>query len=70
VTRAVYDERGKVLHDETWNTSYRGEYRIVRVGTKPPPKPEPKPKKKPKDEAPPAQPPVQPGTATAPAPRP
>ena len=51
VTRTVYDEDGKVLHDETWNTSYRGEYRIIRVGTKPPPKPvEPAPK--PKDEAP------------------
>ena len=32
--------RGHVLHDETWNTSYRGEYRIIRVGTKPKPKPE------------------------------
>ena len=43
VTRTVYDEQGKVLHDETWNTSYRGEYRIIRVGTKPKPKPKPKP---------------------------
>ena len=39
VTRTVYDAAGKVLHDETWNTSYRGEFRIVRVGTKPKPKP-------------------------------
>jgi vancomycin resistance protein YoaR len=45
VTRTVYDEQGKVLHDETWNTSYRGEYRVIHVGTKPPPPPvEPKPK--------------------------
>jgi len=44
VTRTVYDEEGDVLHDETWNTSYRGEYRVIRVGTKIPPKPEPKPK--------------------------
>jgi vancomycin resistance protein YoaR len=44
VTRTVYDEQGDVLHDETWNTSYRGEYRIIRVGTKPPPKPKAKPK--------------------------
>ena len=48
VTRTVYDEEGAVLHDETWNTSYRGEYRVIRVGTKPPPKPPPK--SKPKDE--------------------
>ena len=44
VTRTVYGEEGEVLHDETWNTSYRGEYRVIRVGTKIPPKPEPKPK--------------------------
>ncbi len=43
VTRTVYGEAGEVLHDETWNTSYRGEYRIIRVGTKPKPKPKPKP---------------------------
>jgi vancomycin resistance protein YoaR len=59
VTRTVYDEDGAVLHDETWNTSYRGEYRVIRVGTKPPPKP--KPKDKPKAETPPAPP-----TETAP----
>ena len=46
VTRTVYDAAGNVLHDETWNTSYRGEFRIVRVGTKPKPKPKkPDPKK-------------------------
>ena len=39
VTRTVYDADGRVLHEETWNTSYRGEYRIIRVGTKPKPKP-------------------------------
>ena len=42
VTRKVYDAAGKLLHDETWNTSYRGEYRIIRFGTKPKPK-KPKP---------------------------
>ena len=63
MTRTVYDERGNVLHDETWNTSYRGEYRVVRIGTKPPPKPEPKPKPKPEPEQP--APPVP--TQTAPA---
>ena len=42
VTRTVYDAAGNVLYDETWNTSYRGELRIIRVGTKPKPKPKPK----------------------------
>jgi len=46
VTRTVYGASGVVIHDETWNTSYRGEYRVIRVGTKPPPKPERKPKAK------------------------
>jgi vancomycin resistance protein YoaR len=59
VTRTVYDEQGEVIHDETWNTSYRGEYRVIRVGTKP--KPKPAPKAKPKAETPPPAP-----TETAP----
>jgi len=61
VTRTVYAENGTVLHDETWNTSYRGEYRIVRYGTKPKPKepPEKKDPKKPADET---EAPAEPGT--------
>ena len=59
VTRTVYDENGTVLHDETWNTSYRGEYRIVRYGTKPKPKEPPKDPKKPADET---EAPPEPGT--------
>jgi vancomycin resistance protein YoaR len=47
VDRTVYAADGSVIHDETWNTSYRGDYRIVRVGTKPKPPPE---KKKNEDE--------------------
>lgn len=63
VDRTVYDEEGNVLHDETWNTSYRGEYRVIRVGTKlPPVKDETKPGKKTRPnvqlESPPAQPAV------------
>ena len=54
VTRTVYDEQGNVLHDETWNTSYRGEYRIIRVGTKLPPEPEAEPKPEPKTKPKPA----------------
>jgi vancomycin resistance protein YoaR len=34
VTRTVYGANGDVIHDETWTTSYKGETRIVRVGTK------------------------------------
>ena len=70
VTRTVYDAEGKVLHDETWNTSYRGEYRIIRVGTKPPPKPEPKPKDKPKPPKGQQPPPPEPTVSATPAPRP
>jgi vancomycin resistance protein YoaR len=43
VTRKVYLPSGKLLYDETWSTYYRGEKRVVRVGTKapePPPPPE------------------------------
>ena len=34
VTRTVYASDGSVIRDETWTTSYKGETRIVRVGTK------------------------------------
>jgi vancomycin resistance protein YoaR len=42
VKRTVYDRDGNVLHSETWHTAYRGEYELVRVGTKEPPPPKPK----------------------------
>nr|MBA3476053.1 VanW family protein [Actinomycetota bacterium] len=74
VTRKVYDEQGVLLHDETWNTSYRGEYRIIRVGTKLPPEPEPKPadeaEPKPKNEAPTVDPAVPPNAELTPPPTP
>jgi vancomycin resistance protein YoaR len=35
VTRTIYAEDGELLRTETWNTSYKGETRVVRVGTKP-----------------------------------
>jgi vancomycin resistance protein YoaR len=58
VTRTVYGENGKVLHEETWNTSYRGEAKVVRVGTKveepPPPKRGKKKQATPDETAPPA----------------
>jgi vancomycin resistance protein YoaR len=46
VTRTIYGEDGELIRTETWNTSYKGETRIVRFGTKPkapaPPVEEPK----------------------------
>jgi vancomycin resistance protein YoaR len=33
-TRKVYSADGALLHSETWTTSYKGEERVVRVGTK------------------------------------
>ena len=37
VHRVVYDAKGKVLYDSTWYSSYRGQPRVVHVGTKPKP---------------------------------
>jgi vancomycin resistance protein YoaR len=42
VRRRVYTASGKLLYDNTWYSSYRGEDRIVRVGTKPRAKPKKK----------------------------
>ena len=50
VRRRVYSAGGKLLYDNTWYSSYRGEKRVILVGTKP--KPQPKPKAK--DTQPPA----------------
>jgi vancomycin resistance protein YoaR len=46
VHRRVYTTQGKLLHDNVWSSSYRGEQRVIAVGTKLPPKPKPKPKPK------------------------
>jgi len=65
VHRRVYAQDGKLLYDDVWYSSYRGEKQVVRVGTK---KEEPaKPAKPgpPKDELPadtPAPPPAKPPT--------
>lgn len=37
VHRVVYDAKGKVLYDSVWYSTYRGEPKVVRVGTKPKP---------------------------------
>jgi vancomycin resistance protein YoaR len=44
VERKVYTARGRLLYDDNWSSHYRGEYRIVRIGTKEPPPPPPKKK--------------------------
>jgi uncharacterized protein YabE (DUF348 family) len=43
VTRAIYGQDGELIRNETWTTSYEGETRVVRVGTKPKPPPKTKP---------------------------
>ena len=55
VRRLVYTG-GKLLYDNTWYSSYRGEDRIVDVGTKPRPEPPKKKKKKGPGEPPPPPP--------------
>jgi vancomycin resistance protein YoaR len=44
VERKVYKANGSLLYDNTWYSSYRGETRVVEVGTKPRPKLPPKKK--------------------------
>ncbi len=57
VTRTVYASDGSVVRDETWTTSYKGETRIVRVGSK---------VEKPKAKAPPGETVKPPAGAAAP----
>ena len=33
----MYDANGKLIHDSTFYSSYRGEPTVIRVGTKPQP---------------------------------
>lgn len=58
VTRTVYAADGSAIRDETWTTSYKGETRIIRVGTKVE-QPEAKP---PRDET--AKPPAEAGSSS------
>jgi vancomycin resistance protein YoaR len=51
VTRTIYGPDGTLIDEETWNTSYKGETRVIRVGTKKPEPVEPKEPKKPKKPA-------------------
>jgi vancomycin resistance protein YoaR len=59
VRRLVYAPSGELLYDDVWYSSYRGEKKIVLVGTKPKPKPKPEPKPK-VEEPPPAEEPTVP----------
>jgi vancomycin resistance protein YoaR len=68
VTRKVYGADGTLLHDETWTTSYKGETRVIRVGTKVAPAKEAKPKAGKKEQATPGA--DAPETAPTPSPRP
>ena len=34
VERRVYDRKGKLLYDDKWSSHYRGDYRLIRVGSK------------------------------------
>jgi vancomycin resistance protein YoaR len=58
VERKVYSAGGKLLYQDKWSSSYRGEYRVINVGTKP--KPPPPVKKKKKKAPPPPPPPTEP----------
>jgi vancomycin resistance protein YoaR len=61
-TRKVYSADGELIRSETWTTSYEGEERVVRVGTKVPPKKKAVPKTSADDAAPPVEPRVTPTT--------
>jgi vancomycin resistance protein YoaR len=37
VERKVFDRQGRLIYDDHWSSHYRGEYRLVRIGTKKPP---------------------------------
>jgi vancomycin resistance protein YoaR len=51
-TREIYDGDGGLIRSETWRTSYEGEDRVVRVGTKVVAKPTPERKKPPTEQRP------------------
>jgi vancomycin resistance protein YoaR len=66
VRRKVYSASGKLLYDDSWSSWYRGEARVIRVGTKPKPEPvkrrsgkkkKPPPPPPPPEPAPPPEPP-------------
>jgi vancomycin resistance protein YoaR len=44
VHRLVYAADGRLLHDDTWTSTYSGEPTVIHYGTKPKPAPKPEPK--------------------------
>jgi uncharacterized protein YabE (DUF348 family) len=64
-TRNVYSPDGELIRSETWTTSYEGEERVIRVGTKVEPKTTKPVPKAPADDA---EPPPDPTTPTTPRP--
>lgn len=69
VVRKIY-EGDTLLREETWPTYYRGEYRVIRVGTKSPEKPKDEAKKGKEGTKPPAPPGETGATTTSPEPSP
>jgi vancomycin resistance protein YoaR len=63
-TRNVYSSEGELIRSETWTTSYEGEERVLRIGTKVEPKKKVAPKPTPAD----GESPVDPTTPTTPRP--
>jgi vancomycin resistance protein YoaR len=51
VRRVVYTAGGKLLHDDTWTSSYVGEPTVIKYGTKPRPEPKPQPPPAAEDES-------------------
>ncbi len=59
VRRKVYDADGTLLHENVWYSSYRGDKKIILVGTTP--RPAPEPRDKPEEQAPPVEETAPPG---------
>ncbi len=66
VRRKVFAPGGKLLYDDKWSSWYRGEYRVINVGTKERPKPPPVKKKPVGKKAPPPPPPTEPPAPPSP----
>ena len=62
VHRLVYAPDGRLLHDDTWYSSYSAEPTVIRYGTKPRPAPEPQPQPKREKEPKPSQDETQPSS--------
>ncbi len=68
VRRRVYNAKGNLLYDNSWYSSYRGEKKVVLVGTKPKPEPKPEPTPKAEEDVPPVDETAPPADETVPPP--